>query len=165
MLADALTGQAATVVVEAVVVTSHPVVVRVDVLQLAEVLSSAVPVSEEHVTYKSYPVVVLVQELVEELDREEEERVVEVEEPLLVGELVGALVGSSVGKVGSPAASNVIDGMFAENPRDFRTSAGGGGRMPGPVTSGITIPRSPPPPIEGQNQQFNKGMIGQPCES
>ena len=57
-------------------------------------------------------------------------------------------------------------GMLAENPSDAITSAGGGGRIPGPVKSGITMPKLlPPPPIGGQNQQFRTGMMGQPCES
>ena len=97
MLADALTGHAATVVVEAVVVTSHPVVVRVDVSHATDVLSNAVPVREVHVTYKSYPVVLRVHDFVEELDGEEVVRDLEVEEPRLVGEVVGVVLGSSVG--------------------------------------------------------------------
>jgi hypothetical protein len=89
-LADALKGHAATVVVVAMVVISHPVVVLVDVSQLTELLSSAELRTELQVTYRSYPVVVLVQELVE---------AVEVTESVgeLVGSLVGTVVGSSVG--------------------------------------------------------------------
>ncbi|XXG96283.1 hypothetical protein Hte_002564 [Hypoxylon texense] len=156
ILAEALKGQAGTVVVEAVVVTSHPVVVRVDVSQLIELLSVAEPPMEVQVTYTSYPVVVPVQELVEEVKVEEVEG-------LDVVESVGELVGSSVGYEGSPSASIVMDGMLDENPRDDIMLVGGGGKIPGPVMPGMTIPKfEPPPPIGGQNQQFRTGMMGQP---
>ena len=57
-------------------------------------------------------------------------------------------------------------GISEEKPRDSLTSAGGGGKMPGPVIPGIMIPESPPPPPDGgQNQQCKIGIIGQPCES
>ena len=92
MLADALNGHAGTVVVVAVVVISHPVVVLVVVSQLIELLSCAEPVTKVQVTYRSYPVIVLVQELVDEA--EESEVAVEVTE--VVGS-VGELVGYSVG--------------------------------------------------------------------
>lgn len=79
------------------------------------------------------------------------------------GESVGELVGSSVGKDGSPSGSNVMDGMFDENPKEASMSAGGGGKIPGPVTPGMMMP--PPSPRGGQNQQFNLGMMGHPWES
>ncbi|KAL9087743.1 MAG: hypothetical protein Q9165_006510 [Trypethelium subeluteriae] len=139
-LADALMGQADTIVVEAVVVTSQPVIVLVDVSQLAELLNSTELVIEVQVTYKSYPVVLLVQELVEEVDE-----VDEVDEVELV---------ESVGEA--------VDGIFIENPSDDSISAGGGGKMPGPVMPGIMMPEPPPPPIGGQNQQFATGIMGQP---
>jgi hypothetical protein len=50
------------------VVTSHPVVVTVDVTHVTELVNTAVLVTEVQVTYKSYPVVVLVQELVDDLE-------------------------------------------------------------------------------------------------
>ena len=53
ILADALRGHAGTVVVDAVVVISHPVVVLVEVSQLTELLSTAEPVIVLQVTYKS----------------------------------------------------------------------------------------------------------------
>lgn len=49
-----------------------------------------------------------------------------------VAELVGWLVGSTRSKVGSPAAFNVIVGIFVDNPMGGSTPGEGGGRMPGP---------------------------------
>ena len=40
-------------------------------------------------------------------------------------------------------------GMFAENPRDAWESAGGGGKIPGPVTPGIIMPDPVCPPFGG----------------
>lgn len=58
------------VVVEAVVFTSHPVVVIVDVSQVVETddVDNAVLVISVQVTYISYWVVVVVQELDDEVD-------------------------------------------------------------------------------------------------
>ena len=96
-LADALKGQADTMVVEAVVVTSQPVIVLVDVSQLAELLTSGELVIEVQVTYRSYPVVLLVQELVDEVDKvDEADEVDEAEFVESVSE-VGEVVGSDVG--------------------------------------------------------------------
>jgi hypothetical protein len=71
MLALTLTGQADTVVVDAVVWIVHPVTVRVDVLQVTklEVGSDDFEVVEQ-VTYKSCPVEVFVHEPDEERDKE-----------------------------------------------------------------------------------------------
>ena len=54
-----------TVVVEAVVVMSNPVVVLVDVAQATELVCPTRPVTVLQVTYKSYPVNVLIQEFVD----------------------------------------------------------------------------------------------------
>lgn len=54
-----------------------------------------------------------------------------------VGLSVG--VGSSVGYDGFPAASSVMEGMFVEKPMEISIVAGGGGRIPGPVTPGKTL--------------------------
>lgn len=53
ILADALRGHAGTVVVDAVVVISHPVVVLVEVSQLTELLNTAEPVIVLQVTNRS----------------------------------------------------------------------------------------------------------------
>jgi hypothetical protein len=70
ILADVLKGQVLTIVVEAIVVTSHPVIVIVDVSQLVKTddINSTILVIAVQVMYISYPVVVLVQELDNKVD-------------------------------------------------------------------------------------------------
>ena len=102
---------------QAVTVEHESVIVDVDSVLAPEGVKTEYDVSQALA-------VCVEQELLELLDLES----VFVEE----AELVGWLVGSVESYVGSPAESNVIDGIFDEKPGGGLTPGGGGGKMPGP---------------------------------
>jgi hypothetical protein len=142
ILPNAFKGQAPTVVVEAVVVTSHPIVVIVDVSQLVETddVDSAILVIAVQVTYVSYPVVVLVQELDDEVDV--------VDSGLLVSDVeLESSSSSSFSRFSvsdcTPSKASRTNSTAAESARFPTIPSSPFSILP---RSLIRLPNSPPPP-------------------